>query len=676
MSCSAAPTHRLGIRTPKIVKGRNKKNSHLSGCRACHKSWLSSVKLLSLDHIDRHLSSASSSSSLSSSSSNTMAEHDQLLPAPIEIPGPTSPQSSLLAGRQRYLLFPQFTLESGVTLTNVPIAFKTWGTLAPDTKDNALVVCHALTGSADVEDWWGPLMGIDKVFDYSRFFIVCCNVLGSPYGSASSCTQAGGESDWAHALQHGTLPDMAKQKAEWQGHGWWGPEFPATTVRDDVRIQKLVLEYLGVESVAAVVGGSMGGMAVLEWPLMFPTRWPGERSSTQRYIQALVPLATSARHSAWCISWAEAQRQSIYSDPAFKHGYYEPHQPPRNGLSAARMAALLTYRSRESFESRFGRRLGTALNGGGAAPLSNALPTKPDQEAAQLADQRRRTSLAQDAAAAHNEGNLSPRVAPYGANSSSANGTANGSYFAHSTRTNTSHSTASLSPAATSQAATQTREPTEPCDQAVVRTAPVARSSTLAPSTRTSLIEAFSPSSAPQIFSAQSYLRYQGDKFVRRFDANCYIHLTRKMDSHDVARSRYAWDPTTTPPRREVGEKPESEDDQDAALLNVLGFLSSSMATAPSVLVVSIQSDGLFAPPEQMLIHQLIQGSHFVSINSSDGHDGFLLEFDQINLQVGHFLTRVLSHIYQRRPSPDASLPQLVANKHSVFGEIEDVTRW
>ncbi len=302
--------------------------------------------------------------------------------------------------------------------------FQTWGRLA-ETKDNALVVCHALTGSADVEDWWGPLLGKDKVFDYSRFFIVCCNVLGSPYGSASSCTQAGGESLWADAIARNnsssSTDEVAKKKNEWKGDGWWGPEFPATTVRDDVRIQKLVLEYLGVESIAAVVGGSMGGMAVLEWPLVFPTRFPGSSTSSsssppQRYIQAIVPLATSARHSAWCISWAEAQRQSIYSDPLFKHGYYEPAEPPRNGLSAARMAALLTYRSRDSFESRFGRRVGKALK--------NGLAEKKDKEPKSGEAAARRTSVAEDAAAAHNEGNLSPRVKPYGSNSPSINANA------------------------------------------------------------------------------------------------------------------------------------------------------------------------------------------------------------------------------------------------------------
>ena len=584
------------------------------------------------------------------------ADNDHILPKPFEVPGPTSPQSCLLAGRQRYLVFPQFTLESGVVLQNVPVAFKTWGKLA-STRDNALVVCHALTGSADVEDWWGPLLGVDKVFDYSRFFVVCCNVLGSPYGSASSCTQAGGETDWARAVEQGLHEQVKQHKHQWKGDGWWGPEFPATTVRDDVRIQKLVLEYLGVESIAAVVGGSMGGMAVLEWPLVFPTRWPGQPSSTARYIQAIVPLATSARHSAWCISWAEAQRQSIYSDPLFKHGYYHPDEPPRNGLSAARMAALLTYRSRDSFESRFGRRVGKALKGGGAA--QQALPAKQEEENAKKADEQRRSSLAQDAAAAHNEGNLSPRVAPYPTNSAS-----NGSgFFAGN-----SNGSASLSPTATTPPVPSTpHPPTELSDEAVV---PLPPASAAAAAAAVRLVEPFSPSTAPQIFSAQSYLRYQGDKFVKRFDANCYIHLTRKMDSHDVARDRWGW--TLSPLSRSVGVKPESAEEEDEALVNVLSFLSA--CNAPEVLVVSIESDGLFAPPEQVLIHKLVKGSEFVSVKSSDGHDGFLLEFEQINRQVGRFLRTKLAWVYERTPVSVQGAKEEV--KESVFGEVEDVTRW
>lgn len=616
------------------------------------------------------------------------AYQDHLLPSPTEIPGPTSPQSSLLFGRQRYLLFPQFTLESGVVLHNVPIAFKTWGKLS-DTKDNALVVCHALTGSADVEDWWGPLLGVGKVFDYSRFFIVCCNVLGSPYGSASPCTQAEGESVWANALESGTVDETAEKKKQWKGQGWWGPEFPATTVRDDVRLQKLVLEHLGVQSIAAVVGGSMGGMAVLEWPLVFPTRFHGQDGSKERYIQAIVPLATSARHSAWCISWAEAQRQSIYSDPLFKHGYYSADEPPRNGLSAARMAALLTYRSRDSFESRFGRRVGKALKGGGG------VPKKEDEQSAKAADEMKRSSLAEDAAAAHNEGNLSPRVKAYGSNTSpNASSASNGSSYFPTPNTTSNTSTLTNGPSLSPTAPTPPvppipHPPTELSDEAISTTLPPAVAAVAE-----RLVEPFSPSTAPQIFSAQSYLRYQGDKFVKRFDANCYIHLTRKMDSHDVARSRWGWSISHHPHHHTIsnvtldrGVQPGSNEEEEEALQNVLSFLSAHPPCTlkpqpPAVLVVSIESDGLFAPPEQVLIHKLVEGSRFVSVKSSDGHDGFLLEFEQINQSVGGFLREVLGEIYGREPievmmgNGEGEVEGADEVKESVFGEVEDVTRW
>jgi homoserine O-acetyltransferase len=111
-----------------------------------------------------------------------------------------------------------------------------------------------------------------------------------------------------------------------------------------VNIHKKVLDILGVKEVMFAIGGSMGGMQVLEWGY-FP------------FVKHIVPIATSGRHSAWCISWGEAQRQSIYSDPKYNDGNYDEENRPFNGLSAARMAALLTYRSRNSFESRFGRRV-------------------------------------------------------------------------------------------------------------------------------------------------------------------------------------------------------------------------------------------------------------------------------------------------------------------------------
>jgi homoserine O-acetyltransferase/O-succinyltransferase len=122
---------------------------------------------------------------------------------------PENPFSRLIAN-QKIIIIPEFTLESGVTLKEVPVAYKTSGKLNGN-GDNAMLICHALTGSADVEDWWGPLIGPGRAFDTSRFFVVCCNSLGSPYGSASPCT---------------LNPETGRI---------YGPEFPLTTVRDDVK---------------------------------------------------------------------------------------------------------------------------------------------------------------------------------------------------------------------------------------------------------------------------------------------------------------------------------------------------------------------------------------------------------------------------------------------------------
>lgn len=125
---------------------------------------------------------------------------------------PENPFSELIPD-QNIAIIPLFTLESGATLHNVPLAYSTKGKLSPN-KDNAMVICHALTGSADVGDWWGPLLGgTGRAFDISRFFIICMNSLGSPYGTASPVTYKNGDS----------------------AQGRYGPEFPLTTIRDDVK---------------------------------------------------------------------------------------------------------------------------------------------------------------------------------------------------------------------------------------------------------------------------------------------------------------------------------------------------------------------------------------------------------------------------------------------------------
>jgi homoserine O-acetyltransferase len=355
-----------------------------------------------------------------------------------------------------------------------------------------------------------------------------------------------------------------------------------THARD--RLHKHVLDHLGVSRVAVAIGGSMGGMAVLEWPLCSP---PG-------YIRHIVPLATSARHSAWCISWGETQRQSIYSDPTYDDGYYISQ--PSSGLAAARMAALLTYRSRDSFESRFGRRPQVAPAADPSAH-PHAMPILPAA-----------LSAADQALIAHNEG----------------------------------HQRASRS-----QSQAQSPAQTTPHS-------PVSERGSL-----------HTPPPAPQpVFSAQSYLRYQGAKFVARFDANCYIHITRKMDTHDLARGRFS----STHPHP---VDPQSQS-QSAALAAVLATLP------PRALVISIETDGLFTPTEQRELATHIPGAELVVIPSPDGHDGFLLEFEQINTHVLGFLKRELPAYYEEGGEEGGlELDDFSIKKTSLFGEAEaDVTRW
>lgn len=446
-----------------------------------------------------------------------------------------SPLTTLID--QSYYTVPSFTLECGTEIKSVPVAYKTWGSLN-ETKDNVMVICHAFTGSADVEDWWGPLIGKGKAFDPNRFFIFCANVLGSPYGTASSIT---------------VDPNTGRI---------YGPEFPPTSIRDDVRLHKLVLDHLGVTSVRVAIGGSMGGMAVLEWPLCAP---PG-------YVKHIIPLATSARHSAWCISWGEAQRQSIYSDPAYQDGFYTTQ--PASGLSAARMSALLTYRSRDSFENRFGRK----------PQLGTGVVTPPDSP---------KMSQADEALAAHNDGHRNAKL-----------------------RLNVS--SASDGDGETQLSGTET------------------------------------PTMRPPIFSAQSYLRYQGGKFTARFDANCYIHITRKMDTHDVARGR------------------TNESDPSVALAKALSKIP------PGALVISIATDGLFTTVEQRELAAHIPGAELVVIPSPDGHDGFLLEFEQINRHVSRFLRKVFSELYEGdEMTESAEIEDFEVKKTSLFGEAEvDVASW
>ncbi|MBW4626058.1 MAG: homoserine O-acetyltransferase [Brasilonema octagenarum HA4186-MV1] len=336
---------------------------------------------------------------------------------------------------QFYQLSVPFELDNGEVLTGVQVAYRTWGELNPES-NNGVLVCHALTGSADADDWWEPLLGLGKALDPTHDFIVCSNILGSCYGT--------------------TGPISINPKTGVA----YGSSFPKITIRDMVHLQAALIEYLGIQSLELVIGGSLGGMQVLEWALLYPEK-----------VKAIAPIAAPGRHSAWCIGLSEAQRQAIYADLHWQGGNYTAEQPPTQGLAVARMMAMSTYRSWESFTARFGRQ--------------------------------------------------------------------------------------------------------------------------------------YDESSCQGQYAIASYLQYQGQKLVERFDANTYITLTHAMDSHDVART------------------------QD--------YKSTLQSIKQPALVVAINSDILYPPAEQQELADFIPHAQLKWLKSIHGHDAFLIDMAALNELVISF---------------------------------------
>jgi homoserine O-acetyltransferase/O-succinyltransferase len=355
-------------------------------------------------------------------------------------------------------------LESGQKFGPVTVAYETYGTLS-EAKDNAIFVCHALTGDAHVagyyseEDqkpgWWDEFVGPGKGLDTNKYFIICANVL-------SGCKGTTGPS---------SIDPSTNQP--------YGLSFSFITVGDIVAVHAELVKYLGIAKLLAVIGGSLGGMQVLQWAASFPDQ-----------LHAAVCLASAAKLSAQGIAFNAVGRRAILADPKFNGGdYYDDPEGPRYGLALARMVAHITYLSEVSIESKFGRRLQTS-----------------EQE------------LSYD--------------------------------LAHETE-----------------------------------------------------------------FQVESYLHYQGKRFVERFDANSYLCLTHAMDYFDLAAS--------------------------------FGSLADAFKqTSARFLITSYTSDWLFTTVQsQKLVAALLQAKQhvtFVELESSYGHDAFLLEIEQLENMITPFLDQTL----------------------------------
>ena len=374
-----------------------------------------------------------------------------------------------------------FTFDNGQSIPGFTLRYETYGRLNA-AKDNAILICHALSGdhhcagihalSDKKPGWWNNLIGPGKAVDTNQFFVLCCNVIGGCQGS--------------------TGPSSIDPRT---GRPY-GVTFPAVTIRDMVRTQKLWLDSLGVTSLYAVIGGSMGGMQVLQWTIEYPA-----------FVKRALAMATTAREGAQAIAFNEVGRQAILQDPEWNHGIYPKNGGPRVGLAIARMMAHITYLSDASMDRKFGRK---------------AVRPRPNSQLSALNSQ--------------------------------------------------------LS----------------------------------APSDFMEGVDVVAPAATFDVrFEVESYLRYQGQSFINRFDANSYLYITRALDQFDLAATH--------------------------------GSLEAAFAEVQaSTLVVGFTSDWLFPPDQNRAIAlALLRAGKRVSyaeLSTDLGHDSFLLESPQLYDLVRGFL--------------------------------------
>ena len=225
----------------------------------------------------------------------------------------------------------ELKLVSGKSLGPITLAYETYGALNKE-KSNAVLIEHALSGDAHAAGyregqkdpgWWDDLIGPGKGIDTDKYFVICSNVIGGCKGSTGPAS---------------INPKTLKP---------YGLDFPIITIEDMVRAQKRLVDHIGIDKLLCVIGGSMGGMQVLEWVALYP-----------ECVQSAIPIATALKHSPQQIAFDEVGRQAVMADPAWNKGdYYDKPDKPEKGLAVARMIGHITYMSDKSMEEKFSRRL-------------------------------------------------------------------------------------------------------------------------------------------------------------------------------------------------------------------------------------------------------------------------------------------------------------------------------